>query len=72
MLSGAEEVNKIRITQSLQKFPAFNYMTIPDVQVSKETVSVCRDSLEKHCDEDTVGKGETVCRTVYQTQCNTR
>merc|ERR1712012_132051 len=40
--------------------------------VSKETVSVCRDSLEKHCDEATVGKGETVCRTVYQTQCNTR
>ena len=31
---------------------------------------MCRDSLEKTCSEDTVG--ETVCRTVYQTQCNTR
>jgi len=38
--------------------------------VSEETVSVCRDTLEKKCSEDTVG--ETVCRTVYQTQCNTR
>ena len=42
------------------------------VQVSAETVQVCRDSLEKKCDEETVGQGETICRTVYQTQCNTR
>ena len=42
------------------------------MQVSAETVQVCRDSLEKKCDEETVGQGETICRTVYQTQCNTR
>jgi len=38
--------------------------------VTEEKVSVCRDSLEKSCSEDTVG--ETVCKTIYQTQCNTR
>jgi len=38
--------------------------------VSTEKIEVCRDSLEKQCSNDTVG--ETVCRVVYQTQCNTR
>ena len=38
--------------------------------VTTETVSVCRDSLEKQCSNTTVG--ETLCRTVYQTTCNTR
>lgn len=38
--------------------------------VSEERVSVCRESLERQCGADTVG--ETVCRLVYQTQCNTR
>lgn len=38
--------------------------------VSEERISVCRDSLEKQCGEDTVG--ETVCKVIYQTQCNTR
>jgi len=38
--------------------------------VSEERISVCRDSLEKQCGADTVG--ETVCRVIYQTQCNTR
>ena len=38
--------------------------------MSEERVSVCRESLERQCGADTVG--ETVCRLVYQTQCNTR
>ena len=51
------------------------FLTVPTVcndccQVSEERISVCRDSLEKQCGEDTVG--ETVCKVIYQTQCNTR
>jgi len=40
--------------------------------VTAETISVCRDSLKKDCSDDAAGQGETICRTVYQTQCNTR
>lgn len=40
--------------------------------VTAETISVCRDSLQKDCSDDAAGQGETICRTVYQTQCNTR
>ena len=38
----------------------------------EEKVRVCDEGLKKVCDEKTVGKGEEICKTHYETTCETR
>ena len=38
----------------------------------EEKVQVCDEGLKKVCDEKTVGKGEEICKTHYETTCETR
>ena len=33
---------------------------------------MCDEGLKKVCDEKTVGQGEEICRTHYETTCETR
>lgn len=38
----------------------------------EEDVEICNEPLTKICNNDTVGQGETVCNTHYETVCETR
>ena len=38
----------------------------------EEKVRICDEGLKKVCDERTVGKGEEICKTHYETTCETR
>ena len=42
------------------------------VQMFEEDVEICNEPLTKICNNDTVGQGETVCNTHYETVCETR
>ena len=42
------------------------------LQMFEEDVEVCNEPLTKICNNDTVGQGETVCNTHYETVCETR
>ena len=42
------------------------------LQMFEEKVRVCDEGLKKVCDEKTVGKGEEICKTHYETTCETR
>ena len=42
------------------------------VKMFEEDVEVCNEPLTKVCNNDTVGQGETVCNTHYETVCETR
>jgi len=37
-----------------------------------EDVELCNEPLQKVCSEDTIGLGEEVCKTHYETNCETR
>merc|ERR1719317_1749662 len=38
----------------------------------EETVEICNEPLQKVCNNDTVGQGEEICKTHYETNCETR
>ena len=38
----------------------------------EETVELCNEPLQKVCNNDTVGQGEEICKTHYETNCETR
>ena len=38
----------------------------------EEKVRICDEGLKKVCDEGTVGRGEEICKTHYETTCETR
>jgi len=38
----------------------------------EESVKICNEGLKKVCDNTTVGAGEEVCKTHYETTCETR
>ena len=38
----------------------------------EEDVEICNEPLKKVCNNETVGQGETVCSTHYETVCETR
>ena len=38
----------------------------------EEDVEICNEPLQKICNNATVGQGETVCNTHYETVCETR
>jgi len=38
----------------------------------EEKVRVCDEGLKKVCDEKTIGRGEEICKTHYETTCETR
>ena len=41
-------------------------------QMFEEKVRICDEGLKKVCDERTVGRGEEICKTHYETTCETR
>ena len=42
------------------------------LQMFEEKVRVCDEGLKKVCDEKTIGRGEEICKTHYETTCETR
>ena len=42
------------------------------LEVFDENVRICDEGLRKVCDNTTIGQGEEVCRTHYETTCETR
>ena len=42
------------------------------LQMFEEKVRVCDKGLKKVCDEKTIGRGEEICKTHYETTCETR
>ena len=38
----------------------------------EEKVEICNEGIGKVCDNSTVGQGEEVCKTHYETTCETR
>ena len=46
--------------------------TAHSLQMFEEKVRICDEGLKKVCDERTVGRGEEICKTHYETTCETR
>ena len=38
----------------------------------EEEVEICNEPLTKVCNNETIGKGEDICKTHYETNCETR
>ena len=51
------------------KFAKFLHHSL---QMFEEKVRICDEGLKKVCDEGTVGRGEEICKTHYETTCETR
>ena len=56
----------------IKKHEACKTFTSHSLQMFEEKVRICDEGLKKVCDEGTVGRGEEICKTHYETTCETR
>ena len=56
----------------IKKHEVCKTFTTHSLQMFEEKVRICDEGLKKVCDEGTVGRGEEICKTHYETTCETR